>query len=790
MADYAKRISFLLCAVLLLSFLAPAPAMAKAEGMLSADLDSFFGWVYCTRNLPQGASLRDQSLQVSSLYHASGQPEGLISCSVEFVSGDEHLRDAVKVNCTRASIINYATLAESTNVTAEISIDNDALSEPGTAVFSFLFESEHYALRKTETLRVLAEEQMPTVTELFTDPVFFMKPGYTFTTSDAARALLTTDMLSFCAANNLPAPLYGSNIERPEGSKGLDYLEAADLFSVKDYGVFPLTMHYYIANAQWEIPFRVQSKSYTIRGASWIMPGESGKYRILDEDAAASRRFTFSVTGNEATIDPQTGDLTVSESAAPGNPLTITITPEGDEPYTMIVSVVDGQLGKTLEMEEEPQMENGFRVPVPAGWNTTVSASRDNGWIYQSHGRGETGSTLVLEVCTGSLGNTFLEEDDDVRKYYDTITFNANAKDLQQEDIVVWGHYVRLFTYTTRNQNNQVVRVGQIVHARNNTVLMMNLYAMQDGADETTLVPVTMADLKRLATNVRYDESQASIRQKDTRLTITAKEDTHVLSAGHNLQFSAAFANPETVNANLQNNGIVWEVVDSTTGEPSPWATVNRDGSVSVLKTLEAETKTEVRATSETFGTQASYSLTLLPASRRISIEPAEVYYYRGTEAPITLQALIEPETVPLLGLTWSTSLPELSEIIPGEDGTAVVRYTGEPRGMNVTVLDPSGRTAKATVKVVDPVQNVSITVRGKPVPGNSITCRPAFEPKRGIETNVEWSVDVGEDVAVIGRDGVLTISRNTKPGTVITVTCKALGAPEPVIAREQIVVE
>ena len=42
----------------------------------------------------------------------------------------------------------------------------------------------------------------------------------------------------------------------------------------------------------------------------------------------------------------------------------------------------------------------------------------------------------------------------------------------------------------------------------------------------------------------------------------------------------------------------------------------------------------------------------------------------------------------------------------------------------------------------------------------------------------------------MIGKDGVLTVSKNAQPGTVITVTCKALGAPEPLIAQKQVTVE
>ena len=70
------------------------------------------------------------------------------------------------------------------------------------------------------------------------------------------------------------------------------------------------------------------------------------------------------------------------------------------------------------------------------------------------------------------------------------------------------------------------------------------------------------------------------------------------------------------------------------------------------------------------------------------------------------------------------------------------------------------------------------------------MTFRAVPEPKYNIDSRFEWSLDVGEEVAVIGKDGVLTVSKNAQPGTVITVTCKALGAPEPLIAQKQVTVE
>lgn len=779
--------------VLLLALLL-SPAQA-AEGVLSGDLDSFFGWVYPAQNLPDGAVLRDQTIRISSIVgkgtaaDGSAPVEELTACAVEFVSGDEFLRDAVRLTIDQRNLVNPATLAESTVVTANISIDNSRLSAPGSASFTFTFRSASYSVRKEETLTVLPPEDLPSVKQLTDNPVFYRKPGDTFTTADAARLLVSADLIDFCRERNLPVPQYGANIDRIQQA-GLECPESADLFCLTDYGVFDLTMHYFIANAQWDIPFRVQSKPYYLRGASWIMPGETAKYTITDEDAAASRKFTFSVTGNEAEIDPAAGVLKVSQRAEIGKPLTVAITPEGDEPYTMTVRVVGGQLSVLPETETET--ENGFLVPVPAGagWNTTVSPERDNGWIYRTYGTGENGSALILEARTDSTGNVFREDDLAAMRYYDSFSFNSNARNLRSEDVRIDGHTARLYTYTTQDKSGKLYRIGEVIYTRNNTTLTMTLYASKDGAGESALSPVTMEDMKRIAAEIHYDEAQASIRQADTALSAVPEDGIGIVSAGKRIQMTASFANPEAVSGQNGNAGVLWEILDPSTGTASEDASVDRDGVVTVRENLEAETEVEVRAVSEVFGTRASCRLTLIPASRRLSVVPADSFYYVGTDLPVRLQAEIEPETVPLRGLVWSTSLPEISEVVPGEDGSAAVSFTDSPQELTVTVRDPGGRKAKSVVHIVNPVTGLEISSRGNAKPGRSMTFRAVPEPKYNIDSRFEWSLNVGEEVAVIGKDGVLTVSKNAQPGTVITVTCKALGAPEPLIAQKQVTVE
>ena len=71
----------------------------------------------------------------------------------------------------------------------------------------------------------------------------------------------------------------------------------------------------------------------------------------------------------------------------------------------------------------------------------------------------------------------------------------------------------------------------------------------------------------------------------------------------------------------------------------------------------------------------------------------------------------------------------------------------------------------------------------GNVKPGGSVTVTAVLQPKTAGNKNVEWSLDVGEDIATIDAKGKVKISKDAASGTKITVTCKALGAPEPVTA-------
>ena len=103
-----------------------------------------------------------------------------------------------------------------------------------------------------------------------------------------------------------------------------------------------------------------------------------------------------------------------------------------------------------------------------------------------------------------------------------------------------------------------------------------------------------------------------------------------------------------------------------------------------------------------------------------------------------------------------------------------------------VQVKEPGGKNAKLTVNVVEPAADLELTVNGKAKPGSTVTVKETVLSKQAGNKTVEWKLDVGEDIATINK-GKVRITETAEEGTVITVTCTATGAPEPIVKTVQI---
>ena len=215
---------------------------------------------------------------------------------------------------------------------------------------------------------------------------------------------------------------------------------------------------------------------------------------------------------------------------------------------------------------------------------------------------------------------------------------------------------------------------------------------------------------------------------------------------------------------------------------------MDRKGNLSARKTLTEVKKVEVKATSPIFHTEGVYEVTVIPAVKKIKTDPKELVFYVGADQTETVKAVLEPDTVPTMGLTWTSQKKGIVEITDHEDGTADIRALSAGKS-KITVKEPGGKSAKLSVSVLVPVESVELTVKGKTVPGGTVSVSAALLPKNAANRKLEWSVNTPEDVAAINAKGQVRIRKTAPEGTVITVTCKAVGAPEPIISTIDITV-
>ena len=181
--------------------------------------------------------------------------------------------------------------------------------------------------------------------------------------------------------------------------------------------------------------------------------------------------------------------------------------------------------------------------------------------------------------------------------------------------------------------------------------------------------------------------------------------------------------------------------------------------------------------------------VTVLPLAQKVAILSDGAYLYLGGDHALVLAAAGDPEGSRIGSVTWSVDKPEIASLTVNPDGTATLRPLA-PGKVKVTATEETGKKGTASFTAADPVTAVEITAKGKAAPGSTVTLAAATTPAKPARKDVEWSVDAGGDVAVINAKGQLKISKTAAPGTVITVTCRALGAPEPVSATLQITVE
>lgn len=817
--SWIRSLLIVVCMALMIGYAGTATAGKKERGWLYFDtLGGFYQseWFYVKDTVPKNLLIQCEGK--TTLFNWDRGCEDCEKANVKFVSGSEHLKEAVKIRS-----------AEDGN--KFFYVDNDVLTEPGEAVFRLSAESKHFQWSDDYYLKVIDYNEYPLLDVKTKEPVLEVSVRNCFERKDVLAEIadvhlceiheklkdqIPIDRFSFMENADpfhFSIPYYILFISKHDGYwDEIDWdLYHPEYYEVEDYGACRVEdASYKWGNVELKVPYLYIQTETGIAGKGKVRPGEIAIY-YLDK---AESKVSWTMEGEHAQFEPYVNNLvywfrkpkdnekgymiefrvnadrtyscvnnsriqseleycnkklnkngfgmtvlTIDEDAEYGSEIILSATDEQGNQFSKIVTVGSMFDEKDLVRVDAPEKNNGYSFSYPRKGFYNDGSNENCGWDVKIYG------------ASKSIYGALYEDPDRARTYLQEIFENYEKGDnFKHKWIAIENHpaYIGLFSKEDSTW-------GYLQYVRNSSVFV--LFLSSNDSDN----PVGFYDFETLAKHISYDETAAPFTVADAKLSITAKGDPKTVTAGRNLTFNYTFANPEKVSKKNKNDTVVWSVGNADTGESVEGVSIDARGQLKVDKRLAAPVDLQVKAASELFGTSTTYNITAMPAVSKITLDPAEVFFYNGMEDIQTVKASLEPATVPPVGLTWTAVKNGIVEITPVEDGMVSIKPLAAGK-TDIAVKEPGGKNARLTVNVVAPVESVELKANGAATAGGKVKIAATLAPKNVGNKAVQWSVDVGEDIATINEKGQLTISKTAPSGTKITVTCTALGAPSPVV--------
>ncbi len=801
-AGKKKAMRFLIFALLLILLLGTGHAVAleKANSLLQHINSMIF---YETDSLPKWIEGQVPGLFLK-LYPEggdSGAGEDVLKAELTYVSGEKQLMDMISFELDE-------TVTPSTVDMIWFNRDRAHLVA-GELTARVHLESKSYFLDEEFTLHVVPYEDLPILQHNPEQIELTVAVGDTLRAKELGDAWLK---LADGIGTGSRQPAFWDNPSRLEGLQfsdtGKSGLNSYAFCVAQKKGTY--TLHLWQKSltarngelqleADVSIPVIVTVANDAVLGPANVAPGASAQYAFSDD----AEKVSWQAEGDGAAVS-ESGLLSIAEGTPLNSPFRVVATRLSDGTAFVREGTVMEASGLFDGVDFSfSSAAAGFIVSLPRGstdlyglqgqWTSSeISGTGTKRRTASSSFRFRSRTSQDARIrCALSPTGSFSEKPEAARMLYDryygdeSARAKKNIENWRQTEILIAGHPARLVNYTQTDKRKGAVSYGEICYTRNN--LLFTVQISLTGMDDT--VHVTTGDLMELAARMDYDETQAPFTEDKVSLTVSAEGGTSSVSAGGSLAFAAAFADPEAVNAAQKNNGVTWSVTDAATGEATKLAKISKDGILTVGKKVPDAAALIITAVSDTFGTTDSLRITLVPAVSKLIAEPASLTLYAGTEKKQTVKISAEPASALLSGLTWNNSAPKVIEISELGNGSAEIAPLSAGKA-SVTVKEGGGRSVKLSVSVLAPVESLELTAKGKMIPGGTVTFTPVFTPAKPGDKTVQWTLNVGAQTASINAKGQLKISKDAAPGTVIRVTCTALGAPEPISAAMEITVE
>ncbi len=447
-----------------------------------------------------------------------------------------------------------------------------------------------------------------------------------------------------------------------------------------------------------------------------------------------------------------------------------------------------GTVSDTLGEFRNEALIEGFAVPVPADTERFRLERTSDHYLSCRSTDASAPNSLYIDAYVFDPMDEFAETGEAAEKIYNSQSDRTNPE-YEEENVLVYKHAARICVYRGKGDAGDY-SVGVLRYARNNRLLQIRLYSEpQNGTSWEDLPRITLDDMRTLAEHLVYDPDRASVTENDGEFTLQAKGGSEYLTAGKSLKLEVVFTHPEKIVKSSWNTDLKWSVKDDATGGKPVGVTISKKGELTAERQINGTMNVTVTAESKVFHTTAEIRVSVVPALKKLYVRPTRISIYTDQKEPVIISTVPEPSTVPPVGITWSSAKAGVVEIVPDEEnGTAGILPLKAGQTV-ITAQGPGGKSAQAAVSVMKAVEEVKLTASGRAVPYGVVTVRASLEPKDATNRTMKWSLDVSPQIATINK-GQVIIGGKVEPGTVITVTCTALGASEPVVGTIRIEVE
>lgn len=736
-------------------------------------LEQMFGTVYFVPEASANVSTDEYSVMVgdsdpTEVLYLSG--ERALSGSVEFVSGDESMKDLV-------SWVQDLTPGE-----CGVCIIAHEFQAPGEAVFHISVNSKNKSLEQDYTLKVLSFPE--NAVKIKEGGEIRIEPGRAYTAQELLAMIATLDP-ELAEASTRYFMFHGAG-------NGQEYWlspEEIGNFFLYDKLEMMGTVSFDIGNASFGFfDVKVGPEAFAISGPKTVYAGQTYHYEVaaVIEGTPVPDDFVLTAEGTE--LDAE-GNITLADDAKPGEQFTLTaVSAQAEMTCTLVATVGEDPMkkaewkdieinGVTVPMmvgeqgqEEGPIHQEGWEgVETSVYGNSGGQLSGSNYWVNSSYGVTVYSPDFVPGTIQDMIRNIEWMENDWSQRNYDSIgRMYVNG-------------YPFIYVFRTESQPDG----GQFRTVETNGQMgryQLNLNYSVSAMPGEGLPPLDVSFLTDAVSRIKVDGQAVNVLDHEPTPALMQENGLTEVSAGASVQYTAGEDDPTF-------GKLIWVITDEA-GEKTKAATVDKKGVVKAAGNVKEMTKVVVKARYEYCSESATAELTIYPAVKKITILADGSYLYLNSNHTLLLKAHADPEDGKLIGLTWTVNKPELAEIKDNGDGTATLTPVA-PGAVTVTVSDAAKKKATAKFTVTDQaVTEVVILAKGTAAAGKTVTLSATFTPEKPANKEVTWAIDVDETIATINAKGQLKIAKDAPSGTVITVTCTALGAVQPVDAKMELTVE